>query len=65
MFPHSRWNRARTDEDAERLLHEQGLSEPADEPPLRSWAAVRRWAPLLALLGFVLLAVLARVAGLT
>lgn len=64
MFPASRWNRARTDEDAERLLRAH-QPEAGEEPPLRSWAAVRRWGPLLALLGFVVLAVLARVAGLT
>lgn len=65
MFPANRWNRARTDEDAERLLREHQPRGPGEEPPLRSWAAVRRWGPLLALLGFVVLAVLARVAGLT
>lgn len=65
MFPANRWNRARTDEDAERLLREHQPPDAGAEPPLRSWAAVRRWGPLLALLGFVVLAVLARVAGLT
>lgn len=64
MFPANRWNRARTDEDAERLLREHQPPH-GEEPPLRSWAAVRRWGPLLALLGVVLLAVLARALGLT
>lgn len=65
MFPASRWNRARTDEDAERLLQESGAPDSTQEPPLRSWAAVRRWGPLLALLGFTLLAAVARAVGLT
>lgn len=65
MFPPGRWSRARTDEDAERLVQEHQPRDPSAEPPLGSWAAVRRWGPLLALVGFVVLAVLARALGLT